>query len=263
MHIWRRRTGLSATRFKGVCTSGRVDVWVNNAAVTLFGRFEETPPDAYRRVIETNLFGYIHGARAALPHFREQGSGVLINVASVAGRVGQPYTSAYVTSKFAILGLSECLRQELHDAADVHVCTVLPASIDTPLFQHAANYTGRAVKPLGPVYDVERAAEAIVRLVESPRREVIVGHAGRGLLLLRMLAPASGERFMAKRVEQDHFQERAAEPNPGNVFEPMPQYTDIRGGWKPPRTTSALGFAAVGLTVLGLGLVAWWRAGQV
>jgi hypothetical protein len=138
-----------------------------------------------------------------------------------------------------------------------------PAAVAQWWSPHAANYTGRAVKPLGPVYDVERAAEAIVRLVESPRREVIVGDTGRALLLLRMLAPASGERFMAKRVEQDHFQERAAEHSTGNVFEPMPQYTDIRGGWKPPRTTSALGFATVGLTVLGLGLVAWWRARQV
>jgi NAD(P)-dependent dehydrogenase (short-subunit alcohol dehydrogenase family) len=56
---------------------GRLDIWVNNAAVTAFGRFEEIPSDIYRRVIETNLFGYIHGARAALPYFREQGSGTL------------------------------------------------------------------------------------------------------------------------------------------------------------------------------------------
>jgi short-subunit dehydrogenase len=158
--------------------------------------------------------------------YHEQGCGVLINVTSVAGRVRQPYTSAYVTSKFAILGLSECLRQELRRADGIHGCAVLPASIDTPLFQHAANYTGRAVKSLGPIYTVDRAAEAIVRLVESPRREVIVGQAGRGLLLLRTLAPAYGERLMAKKVEQDHFQARPAEPSPGNVFEPMSQYTD-------------------------------------
>ncbi len=64
---------------RAVESFGRVDVWVNNAAVGLFGRFEDTPLEAYRRVIETNLFGYIYGARAALPIFREQGSGVLIN----------------------------------------------------------------------------------------------------------------------------------------------------------------------------------------
>jgi hypothetical protein len=78
------------------------------------------------------------------------------------------YTTAYVTSKFAILGLSECLRQEVRDADDLHVCAVLPASIDTPLFQHAANYTGRAVKPLAPVYDADRVARRVVG--EYPKR---------------------------------------------------------------------------------------------
>jgi NAD(P)-dependent dehydrogenase (short-subunit alcohol dehydrogenase family) len=57
-------------------TFGRIDIWINNAAVTVFARFEQTPPEVFRRVIDTNLFGYIHGARAALPYFREQGSGI-------------------------------------------------------------------------------------------------------------------------------------------------------------------------------------------
>ena len=89
---------------------GRSDVWVNNAAVTLFGRFEKIPPESFRRVVETNYLGYVHGTRAALPHFREQGSGVLINNASMVGAVGQPYTSPYVSTKWAIRGLGECLR---------------------------------------------------------------------------------------------------------------------------------------------------------
>src|SRR2546423_6176232 len=71
---------------------GKIDVWINNAAVTLFGRLEDSPADAYRRVIDTNLFGCVHGARAVLPYFRAQGRGTLINVSSVVVRVGQPYT---------------------------------------------------------------------------------------------------------------------------------------------------------------------------
>jgi hypothetical protein len=109
--------------------------------VTAFGRSEEIPSDIYRRIIETNLFGYIHGARAALPYFREQGSGTLINIASIDSLVGMPYTSAYVASKFAIRGFSESLREEMM-GEPINICTIMPGSIDTPLFQHSANYSG-------------------------------------------------------------------------------------------------------------------------
>ncbi|HSP81463.1 MAG TPA: SDR family NAD(P)-dependent oxidoreductase, partial [Myxococcaceae bacterium] len=85
---------------------GRIDVWVNNAAVTLFARFEEAPPADWRRVLETNLFGYVHGARAAIPYFREQGRGILINNLTGFAKLGAPYLSAYVTSKVAVLGVT-------------------------------------------------------------------------------------------------------------------------------------------------------------
>jgi NAD(P)-dependent dehydrogenase (short-subunit alcohol dehydrogenase family) len=210
---------------------GRVDLWVNNAAVTLFARFEEAPPDSYRRVIETNLFGYVHGARAAIPLFREQGRGVLVNVSSAFGAVGAPYLSAYVMSKWAIRALGECLRQELVDAPDIHVCTVLPASTDTPLFQQAANYTGRSIVPLRPVYPPERVARAIVRLAERPRREVTIGLAGRALLLGRTLLPGVTERVTARVVGRSHFEERPAEPTDGNLYEPIAELALADGGW--------------------------------
>jgi short-subunit dehydrogenase len=178
---------------EAVRTFGRIDVWVNNAAVSLFGRLEEVPIDDYRRVIDTNFFGYVHGARSALRRFHEQGRGVLINVASLVAYVGQPYTSAYVASKFAIRGLSECLRQELSDAPDIHVCTVLPGSTDTPLFQHAANYTGRAIKPIPPVEDANRVADIIVELAARPRREAFVG-SGYIVPVLKAIAPEAMER---------------------------------------------------------------------
>jgi short-subunit dehydrogenase len=211
---------------------GRIDVWINNAAVTLFARFEQTPPEAYRRVIETNLFGYIHGARAVLPYFREQGSGMLINISSGVGKIGSPFISAYVASKFAIIGLSESVRMELRDAPDIHVCTVLPAAIDTPLFQHGANFTGRAVQPIPPVYSAEKVAGAIVRLVRHPRREIVVGNAAKLGLIMHVIAPALTERIFAKRVEQKHFQDRLAPSTEGNLFKPMTEYHMVSGGWR-------------------------------
>jgi NAD(P)-dependent dehydrogenase (short-subunit alcohol dehydrogenase family) len=238
---------------------GRLDVWVNNAAVTLFARFEEMPIEACRRVIETNLFGYIYGARAAVPYFREQGSGVLINVASIAGRVGQPYTSAYVTTKWGIRGLSECLRQELLlDAPhDIHVCTVLPASIDTPIFQQGANYTGRAVKPMAPVYAAEQVACTIVRLAEQPRREALVGRAGRLLSYLHTVAPGVVERILARQVEAEHFQDAPAPLSAGNLFEPLPQWASVSGGWKAAGRARVRRMAAAALPALAPAVLVW------
>jgi short-subunit dehydrogenase len=217
---------------RAIDTFDRIDVWVNNAAVTLFARIEEAPYEAYRKVIETNLFGYIHGARAVLPYFRKQGSGTLINVSSVVGKLGSPFVSAYTTSKFGIVGLSESLRMELQDAPDIHVCTVLPASIDTPLFQHAANFMGRAVKPLEPIYSADQVANAIVDLARRPRREIMVGNAGRIQALMHAIVPGLIERIYAKQVEKNHFQDKPAPESPGNLFNPMEEYESVSGGWR-------------------------------
>lgn len=241
---------------RAVAQFGRLDVWVNNAAVSLFARFEDAPWDVYRRVIETNLFGYLHGARAAIPYFREQGSGVLINNASGLGKFGAPYLSAYVLTKFAIVGLGECLRQELH-GTDIHVCTLLPSSIDTPIFQHAANYTGRPVKPLSPIYSPDDVARAMVELAGRPEAERFVGSAGRMLAALHAAAPRVCERLASTVVERDHFDAGAAAPTPGNVLEPLPWRTGVTGGWRPPERrrvragTGALGAASALAVWLG------------
>jgi len=254
-----------------VDTFGRIDVWVNDAAVTLFGRFEDTPPEDYRRVIEVNLFGYIHGARTALKAFRAQGSGVLIDVSSIVATVTQPYTSAYTLSKAAIRSLGMSLRQELtlDGAHGIHVCTVMPATVDTPLFQQAANYTGRAVRAMPPVLATDRVANTIVKLAHKPKREVTVGNAGRQFRLLRALAPALAERMMATQVDRTHlYTDKQAPPSSGNLYAPMPQYAQVSGNWTstgyqqdeaaPGRTWGRAGLAAaVALPALWL-----WRRRQ-
>jgi short-subunit dehydrogenase len=113
---------------------GRIDVWVDNAG------------DALRALRGHALRRQIHGSRAALPRFRSQGGGVLINVSSVWGRVASPYASAYVASKFAIRAFSECLREELADDPAIHVVTILPQAVATPMWRRAA--TSPAATPV-------------------------------------------------------------------------------------------------------------------
>ncbi len=210
---------------------GGIDVWVNNAGVIAFGGFEETPQDVFEEVMRTNFFGTANGCRAVLPHFLDRGEGTIINVSSMASTVGQRYTAGYVASKFAVRGFSETLRQELVEEPDIHVCTVMPGPIDTPLWQHAANYTGRAIRPLDPLYPPEQVAAAIVALAEKPKNDVFVGNVGRVAALQHAVAPAMTERMMAHMVDRNMFENRPARETPGAVLSPMPEHSGASGGW--------------------------------
>ncbi|MEU4835010.1 SDR family oxidoreductase [Streptosporangium sp. NPDC023615] len=246
-HAVRELARLAAERF------GRIDVWVNCAAVMIFGPFGDVPLEDFRRVMDVNVMGYVHGARAALPYLREQGAGVLVNVASVAGVVAQPYTHAYGMSKFAVRALGTSLRQELalEGARKIHVCTVMPAAVDTPLFDHAANYTGRRPVAMPPVYTPQRVAKAIVKVVRSPRREVVVGPAGRAMLRQAKKAPGRTERAMATQVDRTHLSRRKqAADTPGNLYEPTPGPGSVTGGWHGGRKT-AVRRIAVAATLAG------------
>jgi short-subunit dehydrogenase len=239
-------------------TYGRIDTWVNNHGVALWGRFEETPMEDFRRVIEVDLFGTVYGARAALPVFREQGGGTLINLGSVVSRLSEPYATAYVVAKHGIHALGMSLRQELALSGDkdIHVCTVMPATIDTPLFQHAGNYTGRAAKAMQPVHTAQQVAETILRVSEHPRPEVFVGGVARAMWLQYIMAPRLTERLMARMFDKGHFQRDVkAPPSSGNLHQPAEEGTTVSGGWKPANGQSigwkmAVGVAAVTSPVL-------------
>ena len=151
------------------------------------------------------------------------------------------------------------LRQELalDGAKHIHVCTVMPATIDTPLFQHAANYTGRAAKTMPPVYAADKVAKTVVKLAERPQREVFVGNSGRFMNLQQMLAPGMTERMFATMVQKEHLdQKRPAPPTAGNLFEPMPEWTSVSGGWKAPRNGASRALT-IGLAALVPAALAW------
>jgi short-subunit dehydrogenase len=240
---------------------GRFHVWVNNASVHLFGRLEDHPEAETRRVLETNVLGYTFGAQAAVRHFRLHGDGTLINVASAVAEVPQPYAAAYVMSKAAVRGLANSVRMELwlDGARDIHVCSVLPGPVDTPLFVHGANFSGRAIKAPPPVYAPERIAKAIVGLARKPKGEVTVGAQIKIMAGLHRVAPQPVQASMAKLVDTAHVVR--GEPGPhdhrGNLFEPMAEGDTVRGGWKARRGSKAVGIAALSVPVIAA--LAWLR----
>lgn len=232
---------------------GRLDVWVNNAGVMQYGRFEEAPRKAVEQVVRTNLIGYMNGSRSALKCFQAQGAGVLINVGSILGQFGHPYTAAYVATKFAIRGLTESLQAEALGDPMIRVCTVLPAAIDTPIYRRAANYTGREVRPIWALYGPEVVARTIVALADRPRRQAYAGRYGMFTTLGRRIAPSVAirvTRFMAELMERTL---RPAAPSDGNLWMPISGGGDADGGWRRRYGRTALRVAGFGsvLAILG------------
>jgi short-subunit dehydrogenase len=199
-----------------------VDVFINNAGVGAVGEFTEVPIATHDQIIRTNLLGYLHGAHAVLPVFKQQAHGVLINTISLGGWVPTPYSVAYSASKFGLRGFSEALRAELTPYPNIHVCDVFPAFIDTPGFEHGANYMGREIKPIPPVYPAERVARAMVSLAQRPRNAVTVGASATVARVAHLLMGGFVGRLM-QRAMQAHFSHaRNVAKTDGSVFEPRP-----------------------------------------
>ncbi|WP_316743040.1 SDR family oxidoreductase [Pedobacter antarcticus] len=238
---------------------GNIDIWINNAGVLAAGAFEDTPVEVLDQVIRTNLMGYIHGAHAVLPYFKSQGRGILINNISIGGFLPVPYGAGYSASKFGLRGFSAALRAELTDFRDIYVCDAYPAFLDTPGIQHAANYTGKSIRPAPPVYDPARLAIAIAELAGHPKSEVMVGSASILLRYAYAFFPALTSRITAKVIGTYLNRAEPIEKIDGNIFNTVKYGNAVHGGWGVPGKPKAhrkyiaaglLLFSAAGLLLL-------------
>jgi NAD(P)-dependent dehydrogenase (short-subunit alcohol dehydrogenase family) len=241
---------------------GRIDSWVNNAGVTVYGLIEEVPIDDARRLFETNYWGVVNGSLAALPHLRS-GGGALINLGSVLSDTGYPLQGHYTASKHAVKGFTDSLRLEVEKSgAPVAVTLIQPAAIDTPYPEHARNHLGVEAKHVPPVYAPEVVARAILRCAEKPERNVLVGGSGKMFSTSEKFAP----RLFDLMKEATGFDgQRTDRPARGEdtLFHPRPDDGRVRGRY-PGRVmeTSAYtearlhrGRTLLGLAVLGAGLL--------
>ena len=236
---------------------GKIDVWVNNAGVLAVGSFTETPIEVTEQVVRTNLLGYIYGAHAVMQYFKKQHYGTLINNISVGGFMPVPYGAGYSASKFGIRGFSAALKAELSDFPNIHVCDAYPAFLDSPGIQHAANYTGKVLKPAPPVYDPRRLAMAIVKLAENPKSEVMVGSVSRLIRVAYGLFPGITTTITKAVITTYLKQAGQAGITSGNVFNTLAFGNAIFGGWGlPGRPKAHRKYLAAGLVLTStLGLL--------
>jgi short-subunit dehydrogenase len=212
---------------------GQLDVWINNAGVLAAGDFDKTPMEVHQQIVETNLLGYMNGAHAVLPIFKNQHHGVIINNISIGGYLPVPYGAGYTASKFGLRGFSEALKAELTAWPRIYVCDLFPAFLDTPGIYHAGNYTGKALKPAPPVYDPKRLAQAMLKVIKKPgnHANTYVGSASLLLKFSHALFPELTTKLTGF-VMRKYF--NAADELPatnGNLFNTVKYGMSTHGGF--------------------------------
>lgn len=212
---------------------GRLDTWVHNAGVSLYATFEQTAPEEFRRVVETNLFGAMHGAKAALPALRRSGGGALIIVSSSEGEHALPLQSAYAASKAGVDRLVQALQLEFaRERVPISVTSIIPGAINTPFFDKARSKLGVKPKAMPPYYQPGVVAEAIAYAAEHPVQRLVVGLPPQLLIWSHRYWPSVLNRALARA---GIWMQRSDEPKPlgapDALFEPMPGYDRAEGSF--------------------------------
>lgn len=201
---------------------GRIDTWVNNAAVSIYATVEQLEPEEMERLVRVNLLGQMFGSKVAIGHMRPRGRGTIVNVGSALSERAVPLQSGYVATKHGVQGFSEALRLELmHQVAGIDVVLILPSSMNTPLFNFARSKMGVQPMPVPPVYEPRVVAEAICHAAEHGGREIVAGGWGKLLIVAQRLSGSLLDRYMLKGGRAFEQQQTSRpEDHRDNLFDP-------------------------------------------
>lgn len=212
---------------------GPIDIWINNAMTTVFGRFMDVKPEEYRRVTEVTYLGVVHGTKAALKHMLPRNRGAIVQVGSALAYRGIPLQTAYCGAKHAIQGFNEALRSELiHDDKAITLTMVQLPAVNTPQFEWCETRMPRKPQPVPPIYQPEVAARGIRWAAYHDRRELIIGFNAAMILLGNKFFPGFGDRYLARTaVEGQQYNGRVDPDRPSNLWDPVEGDFGARGSF--------------------------------
>jgi short-subunit dehydrogenase len=199
---------------------GRIDTWVNDAGISIYGRLDEVSDEDNRRLFDTNFWGVVNGSLVALPHVKASG-GALINVGSEVSDAVVPLQGIYSASKHAVKGFTDALRVELEqvDKANIAITLIQPTAVNTPYPEHAGNYMDREPQLPSPRIDPEKVAKAILDAATHHRRDVKVGAMAVLNTLAAKLAPALADRMTAMQAGRQQRQAPATRDRKGALYQ--------------------------------------------
>jgi NAD(P)-dependent dehydrogenase (short-subunit alcohol dehydrogenase family) len=203
---------------------GPIDVWVNNAMVSVFSPVARMTAEDYRRVTDVTYLGVVHGTLAALRHMLPRDRGTIVQVGSALAYRGIPLQSAYCGAKHAVQGFTESLRCELiHDGSNVQVTMVQLPAVNTPQFDWSKSRMPRRAQPVPPIYQPEVPARAIHYAAHHSRREWNVGLMTDVVVMGNAVAPGLGDYYLGKTGFDSQMTAEPEDPNrPNNLHHPLP-----------------------------------------
>lgn len=210
---------------------GGLDTWVQAAAVAVYARAEATTPEEYRRVVEVNLLGTVHGALAALPHLRRRAGGAFIAISSIEARRAFPYHAAYAAAKHGVEGFLEALRVELRqEGVPISVTNVLPGSTNTPLFDKARARLGAKPMPVPPIYQPTTVAGIVLHAAEHPARDLVSGGASKALLATQRMSPHVLDAVLVRMGFRSQVSDQT-DAGGDNLDRPLPGWGQVEGSF--------------------------------
>jgi short-subunit dehydrogenase len=203
---------------------GPIDIWINNAMVSVFSPVKQMQAAEFRRVTEVTYLGYVHGTLAALKRMLPRDRGMIVQVGSALSYRGIPLQAAYCAAKHAIEGFSESLRTELiHDSSHVRVSLVHLPALNTPQHSWSKSRMPRKAQPVPPIFEPELAAAAIYHAAFHYRREWTLGMITDLVLAGNKVAPGLGDWYMAQTGYESQMTSEPDDPQrPHNLWEPLP-----------------------------------------
>jgi short-subunit dehydrogenase len=214
-------------------TLGPIEVWVNDAMVTVFSPAAAMTAAEYRRVTEVSYLGFVHGTLAALRRMRPRDRGVIVQIGSALGYRGIPLQSAYCAAKHAIRGFTASVRSELiHARSGVAITMLELPAVNTPQFDWARSHMETGPRPVAPVFEPEAVADAVVEAARRRGREYWLGWSAAKVILGNMAAPGVLDRVLARRAwEGQSTGNRLAPTRPDNLEAPVPGLHRARGSF--------------------------------
>ncbi len=202
---------------------GEIDIWINDAMVSVFSPVKEMKPEEYKRVTEVTYLGFVYGTLAALKRMLPRDRGVIVQVGSALAYRGIPLQSAYCASKHAINGFMDSLRSELiHDKSNVRASMVQMPAMNTPQFSWVKSRLPNKPQPVPPIYQPEVGAEAIYFVAHNDRREMYVGYPTVEAIVGNKIVPSVGDWYLGRGGYQSQQTDEPVSPNrQNNLHEPV------------------------------------------